>query len=311
MHKLTLWLLKLVAAPLARYAERHFVLYLDLGGDAPPPPDYTPVADASREAAEIAARLGRDQLDEARRQYEQNMSIARPVVDAQLDIMRQTTEQGRDYYEYGKTFRPLEQQMLSQAAGGLTARDIVRMGIKGISPADALRQVSNFVPARGSVGGAGAMNTAWDAYWQAIEPGKSMDFAGGKLARNDDGSATYTSPTGRTYTYDRETPFSEVARMNPEIAKEWQKTFAYKKAGQTGGTTGGTAPAPAPMPPHAPPSPGYTPPASGGAPAAPPVVEAPIDGEFAAATPLLRFASAADRRQPGARFAQSGINIWG
>lgn len=293
MHKLTLWLLKLVAAPLARYAERHFVLYLDLGGDAPPPPDYTPVADASRESAEIAARLGRDQLEEARRQYEQNMSIARPVVDAQLDIMRQTTEQGRDYYEYGKTFRPLEQQMLSQAAGGLTARDIVRMGIKGISPADALRQVSNFVPARGSVGGAGAMNTAWDAYWQAIEPGKSMDFAGGKLTRNDDGSATYTNATGRTYTYDRETPFSEVARMNPEIAKEWQKDFAYKKAAPAP-TTGPQAPAP-----------------QQGTPADVPPTGAQQDGEATPVVPLLRFASAADRRPPGSRFAKSGINIWG
>lgn len=293
MHKLTLWLLKLVAAPLARYAERHFVLYLDLGGDAPPPPDYKPVADASRESAEIAARLGRDQLDEARRQYEQNMSIARPVVDAQLDIMRQTTEQGRDYYEYGKTFRPLEQQMLSQAAGGLTARDIVRLGVSGVSPADAVRKVSNYVPARGSVGGAGAMNTAWDSYWQAIEPGKSMDFAGGKLTRNDDGSATYTNATGRTYTYDRETPFSEVARMNPEIAKEWQKDFAYKKAAPAP-TTGPQAPAP-----------------QQGTPADVPPTGAQQDGEATPVVPLLRFASAADRRPPGSRFAQSGINIWG
>ena len=88
------------------------------GGDAPPPPDYTPVANASREAAEISARLGREQLDESRRQFEQNMAVARPVVDAQLEVMRQGIRQGDDYYEYGKSFRPLEQQMMREAGAG-------------------------------------------------------------------------------------------------------------------------------------------------------------------------------------------------
>lgn len=89
------------------------------GGDKPPPPpDYTPVANASKEAAEISAQLGREQLAEARRQYDQNMAVARPVVDAQLDVMRQGIQQGADYYEYGKSFRPLEQQMLREAGAG-------------------------------------------------------------------------------------------------------------------------------------------------------------------------------------------------
>jgi len=88
------------------------------GDDPPPPPDYTPVANASKEAAEISAQLGREQLAEARRQYDQNMAVARPVVDAQLDVMRQGIQQGADYYEYGKTFRPLEQQMMREAGIG-------------------------------------------------------------------------------------------------------------------------------------------------------------------------------------------------
>ena len=88
------------------------------GDDPPPPPDYTPVANASKEAAEISAQLGREQLAEARRQYDQNMAVARPVVDAQLDVMRQGIQQGADYYEYGKSFRPLEQQMLREAGAG-------------------------------------------------------------------------------------------------------------------------------------------------------------------------------------------------
>lgn len=101
-----------------------------IGGDAP---DYTPVAQASEEAARIAAELGRQQLDEARYQYDNNMAIARPVVETQLGIMRQTAEQGKDYYDYGKTFRPLEQTMLRQAQGQLTPAQIVRLGVSGLN----------------------------------------------------------------------------------------------------------------------------------------------------------------------------------
>lgn len=81
-------------------------------------PDYTPVANASKEAAEVMAQLGREQIDEARRQYDTNLAVSRPVVDVQLELMRQGIQQGTDYYEYGKTFRPLEQAMLSEVAKG-------------------------------------------------------------------------------------------------------------------------------------------------------------------------------------------------
>ena len=125
-------LLLFALMPLKRYCERHLVMWLDFGGDAPPPPDYTPVANASKEAAEIAANLGREQLAEARWQYDQNMAVARPVAQAQLDIMQQSADQARDYYEYSKNFRPLEQQMLDQVRGNLTPAQIVRLGVSGL-----------------------------------------------------------------------------------------------------------------------------------------------------------------------------------
>lgn len=91
--------------------------FFDLGGDAPAAPDYGPVAQASKESAQIMADLGREQLDESRRQYEQNMEVARPVVEAQQRIMDETARQGKDYYDYNtSTFRPLEQQMVADAA---------------------------------------------------------------------------------------------------------------------------------------------------------------------------------------------------
>ena len=90
--------------------------YFDLGRDAPAAPDYTPVAQASKESAQIMADLGREQLDESRRQYEQNMAVAKPVVEAQQKIMAETARQGKDYYDYNtSTFRPLEQQMVADA----------------------------------------------------------------------------------------------------------------------------------------------------------------------------------------------------
>lgn len=132
LRNLLLFVLRLALWPVQRYFERHLVLRLDFGSDPPPPPDYTPVANASKEAAEIAAQLGREQLNEARWQYDQNMAVARPVVEAQLDIMRQTADQGRDYYEYSKSFRPLEQNMLRQVQGQLTPAQIVRLGVSGL-----------------------------------------------------------------------------------------------------------------------------------------------------------------------------------
>lgn len=108
------------------------VYFLDMGGDAPPPPDYRPVAEASRETAEMADRLGRDQLAFAQQQYNENMAIARPIVNTQQQIMQQGLTQGDDYYRYGTSFRPLEQEMLAQARGGLTAADVVRMNRAGL-----------------------------------------------------------------------------------------------------------------------------------------------------------------------------------
>ena len=93
LRDLMLFLLRLALWPVQRYVERHLVLRLDLGSD-PEPPDYTPVANASKEAAEIAAQLGREQLAEAQRQYDQNMAVVRPIVDAQAQLMGQAYEQG-------------------------------------------------------------------------------------------------------------------------------------------------------------------------------------------------------------------------
>jgi hypothetical protein len=72
-------------------------------------------AAAGLEAAKMATGLGQEQLAEARRQYDLGMGVIKPVVDAQVGIMKETLKQGQEQYEYSKGFRPLEGQMLEVA----------------------------------------------------------------------------------------------------------------------------------------------------------------------------------------------------
>lgn len=86
-------------------------------GDSPPPPDYTPVAQASEAAAKIGAEQADRVLAESQRQFNTNQAVAAPVVAAQLGIMDQTQQQGEDYYNYLKEYRPAEKQLLYDANG--------------------------------------------------------------------------------------------------------------------------------------------------------------------------------------------------
>lgn len=87
-------------------------------------PDTKAVADASLESAKVAADLGREQLAESRRQYDQNMTVAKPVVDAQLALMDQTKRQGDDYYNYMVSRqRPVEDALNADALKNTSAAD--------------------------------------------------------------------------------------------------------------------------------------------------------------------------------------------
>lgn len=84
--------------------------------------DYKPVADASKEAAEIMAQLGRDQLAEARRQYDVNQAKLNPVIDAQIKQMGLAYDQGRGSFDrLQSTGWGLQDQLTSMAQGQKTA----------------------------------------------------------------------------------------------------------------------------------------------------------------------------------------------
>lgn len=61
--------------------------------------DNKPIADASKEAAEVMAQLGRDQLAESRRQYDVNQGKLNPVIDAQIQNMGLAYEQGKGSFD--------------------------------------------------------------------------------------------------------------------------------------------------------------------------------------------------------------------
>lgn len=82
----------------------------------PPPPDYTPLANASAEAARIQGELGREQLAFAREQYEANAPLLQEIAALQMDAQQQQMDQAQDYYDYQvDTFRPLEQGLVADA----------------------------------------------------------------------------------------------------------------------------------------------------------------------------------------------------
>lgn len=82
-------------------------------------PDYTPMAQATAEAARISADLGREYLAENQRQYDQNMEVARPIIAAQAGLTQQAIEQGDDYYNYMKEKqRPIEDALQEEALTG-------------------------------------------------------------------------------------------------------------------------------------------------------------------------------------------------
>lgn len=93
-----------------------------MGKSSPPPPDYGPLAQASKESAEIMAALGREQLDFARQQYADVSPLMQEISGLQMDAQRQQMDQGSDYYGYLRdTYRPLERSIVADAQSFNTA----------------------------------------------------------------------------------------------------------------------------------------------------------------------------------------------
>lgn len=79
-------------------------------------PDYTPLAQASKEAAQIMAGLGEKQLAFSEKMYNENSPLLKSIAEKQGQMMDQQMEQGKEYYDYLKdTYRPVEKGIVADA----------------------------------------------------------------------------------------------------------------------------------------------------------------------------------------------------
>lgn len=86
------------------------------GKRSPPPPDYGPIAQASRDAANIMAGLGREQLAFAREQYAGLKPLAERVANEQLATQAELMNMARADRQYQmETFRPMERGLVADA----------------------------------------------------------------------------------------------------------------------------------------------------------------------------------------------------
>ena len=87
-----------------------------MGKSSPPPPDYTPLAEASAESARIMGKLGDDQLAFAKQQYDRSQPLLERVANQQMAAQSEQMAQARDYYNYQQdTFRPVERGLVADA----------------------------------------------------------------------------------------------------------------------------------------------------------------------------------------------------
>lgn len=84
--------------------------------EAPPPPDYSGIANASAESAQLSFQLGREQLAWAREQYYKDRELTDSIVSkagAAMDRNDATAQADRARYE--RTYQPLEDDLANDA----------------------------------------------------------------------------------------------------------------------------------------------------------------------------------------------------
>jgi hypothetical protein len=100
-----------------------------MGGknDAPPPPNYGPMAAASEKAAEYSREIARDQLNWAKEQYNKDSAITERVVDSMLAYQEENAINARkDRARYEAVYQPLEDQLVEDAEGYTDERNRAR-----------------------------------------------------------------------------------------------------------------------------------------------------------------------------------------
>lgn len=209
-------------------------------------PDYTPMANASAEAAQISAQLGREQMAQAQAQYDREMAVTQPVIDAQLGLMKQQQQQGDDYYNYMVSRqRPVEDALNNEAMHYNSAQDDAERRLITGSDADvyAARQgdIDNQVGTALADVRSGQANTTNQMIRQAMRYGWSPDklaqMAGSQgmtMASQQAAAANAARNTGIANT--RGLMMQDRQMRQADLAREWGKKMDV--AGLYRGLTG-------------------------------------------------------------------------
>ncbi len=89
-----------------------------MGGksSAPAAPNYTPIAAADQQAAQLQYQLGQEQLQQAASEYAQNNATAQQVISADISTQNQQDASAANAQNfYDSTYKPIEAQFAQQA----------------------------------------------------------------------------------------------------------------------------------------------------------------------------------------------------
>src|SRR5690349_15210592 len=86
------------------------------GQSAPPPPDFSAIAQADATAANNNLELGREQLDWGRNQFNTVWPYAQSYLTTQTDTTQQEAQNAASQQDFYQThYRPLEEQYVTEA----------------------------------------------------------------------------------------------------------------------------------------------------------------------------------------------------
>jgi hypothetical protein len=121
-----------------RVGKMNAPLYIDLGGDSPPPPDPNPgmieSAEAAREIAKVQQETAREYLQFSKDQYAELKPFVERISNAQIEAMDANQKRAEEYATFEReTFRPLEQQLVDRAKSYATDERQEQMASQGIA----------------------------------------------------------------------------------------------------------------------------------------------------------------------------------
>ena len=83
--------------------------------DAPPPPDFTPLANAMREVGDKMAALGQQQLAFGQQRYQETMPLYQQLVASNLQGQNLAMEMAKDAAKERLKYRALEDSLVEEA----------------------------------------------------------------------------------------------------------------------------------------------------------------------------------------------------